>query len=422
MSEFDKIIGYESEKEELTRLCDTLKNRAKYAKLGMNMPQTLLLYGPLGVGKTLMAKAFIAESKRKVFYCKKDKSDGEFITAIKDTFAEAKKKAPSIIFFDDMDKFAEDNLNQNCNKEEFVAIQSGLEDIRGANVFVIATANEIYNLPDSLLRAGRFGRQIHVKVPDYDDSVKIIEHYLENKNIAEDVHAELLARTLQGKSCAVLEDILNEAAMYAGFDEEAEKICLEHVERAIPRVLFKTIPEREKNGRARELAAYHEAGHALVAFRKKQNVCYVSIYNDGKHGGVCFSGKSDRSRDFAEEYSEILISLAGKAAVELQFGEPAAGTDSDMEHAWYILRNHVEKTAVYGFEFTNYAGTWDGNQSHTLLDKSYDKINRLMEACYNECRELLMKNKAALDRLAQALMAKDILFYNDIAHLLLMRD
>ena len=281
MSEFDKIIGYESEKEELARLCDTLKNRAKYAKLGMNMPQTLLLYGPPGVGKTLMAKAFISESKRKVFYCKKDKSDGEFITAIKDTFAEAKKKAPSIIFFDDMDKFAEDNLNQNCNKEEFVAIQSGLEDIRGANVFVIATANDICNLPDSLLRAGRFGRQIHVEVPDYVNSVKIIEHYLTGKSVAEDVHAELLARTLQGKSCAVLEEIMNEAAMYAGFDEEAEKICLEHIERAIPRVLFKTIPEREKNGRARELAAYHEAGHALVVFPSITTGC-TAVYVSAK--------------------------------------------------------------------------------------------------------------------------------------------
>ena len=422
MSEFDKIIGYESEKEELARLCDTLKNRAKYAKLSMNMPQTLLLYGPPGVGKTLMAKAFIAESKRKVFYCKKDKSDGEFIAAIKDTFAEAKKKAPSIIFFDDMDKFAEDNLNQNCNKEEFVAIQSGLEDIRGANVFVIATANDICNLPNSLLRAGRFGRQIHVEVPDYDNSVKIIEHYLTGKNVAEDVHAELLARTLQGKSCAVLEEIMNEAAMYAGFDEEAEKICLEHVEKAIPRVLFKTIPEREKNGRARELAAYHEAGHALVAFRKKQNVCYVSIYNDGVHGGVCFSEKSDRAHDFEEEYNEILISLAGKAAVELQFGEPAAGTDSDMEQAWNTLRDHVEKIAVYGFEYCNHTLRFEYNCSFALLDKSYDRINRLMEACYNECRALLLQNKAALDRLAQALMAKDILFYNDIAHLLLIRD
>ena len=208
-----------------------------------------------------------------------------------------------------MDKFAEDNLNQNCNKEEFVAIQSGLEDIRGANVFVIATANDICNLPDSLLRAGRFGRQIHVEVPDYDNSVKIIEHYLTGKNVAEDVHAELLARTLQGKSCAVLEEIMNEAAMYAGFDEETEKICLEHVEKAIPRVLFKTIPEREKNDRARELAAYHEAGHALVAFRKKQNVCYVSIYNDGVHGGVCFSEKSDRAHDFEEEYTKFSFRL-----------------------------------------------------------------------------------------------------------------
>ena len=82
----------------------------------------------------------------------------------------------------------------------------------------------------------------------------------------------------------------------------------------------------------------------------------------------------------------------------------------------------MEKAAVYVFEFTNYTGFLDENQSHALLDKSYDRINRLMEACYNECRALLLQNKAALDRLAQALMAKDILFYNDIAHLLLIRD
>ena len=106
MNDFDKIIGYESEKEELLRLCDILKNNDKYTRLGIKIPKAILLYGKPGLGKTLMAKAFIAETGRKVFHCKKNKSNGEFVNEIKETFENAIKNAPSIIFFDDMDKFA----------------------------------------------------------------------------------------------------------------------------------------------------------------------------------------------------------------------------------------------------------------------------------------------------------------------------
>lgn len=279
-----------------------------------------------------MAKTVIAELNRKTFYCKKDKSDGEFVTRIKEVFEQAKKETPSVILFDDMDKFAEDNLQQNCNKEEFVAIQSGLEDIRETEVFVIATANDINNLPDSLMREGRFGRRIEVCPPDYDNSVKIIRHYLQGKNISQKVSAEILAYTLQGNSCAALEKVINEAGMYAGY-EDAEEIRLSHINRAILRVIFKTLPVREKNARARELSAYHEAGHALVGLLLEQDVCYVSIYNDGRHGGVCFSKKRKRERNFKEERNDILISLAGKASVELKFGEPATGTGEDMKQA-----------------------------------------------------------------------------------------
>ena len=164
MNNFDRVIGYAKEKEELLRLCDVLKNSAKYTRLGVKIPKAILLYGEPGLGKTLMAKAFIAETGRKVFQCKKNKSNGEFVAEIKSTFENAMKDAPSIIFFDDMDKFAEDNLQQNCNKEEFVAIQTGLEDIVEQDVFVIATANDIFYLPDSLMRKGDSENKLNLQL------------------------------------------------------------------------------------------------------------------------------------------------------------------------------------------------------------------------------------------------------------------
>ena len=111
MNEFDKIFGYENEKQEMRRLCDVLCNRAKYETLGITLPKAILLYGEPGLGKTLMAKAFIAETGRKVFHCKKNNSNGEFVAEIKSTFENAIKDAPSIIFFDDMDNINIQYLN-----------------------------------------------------------------------------------------------------------------------------------------------------------------------------------------------------------------------------------------------------------------------------------------------------------------------
>ena len=213
MNNFDRVIGYAKEKEELLRLCDVLKNSAKYTRLGVKIPKAILLYGEPGLGKTLMAKAFIAETGRKVFHCKKNKSNGEFVAEIKSTFENAMKDAPSIIFFDDMDKFAEDNLQQNCNKEEFVAIQTGLEDIVEQDVFVIATANDIFYLPDSLMREGRFGKQIEFTAPTFADSVKIIQQFLARKQISDEISAQSLAHILSGHSCAMLENVINEAGI-----------------------------------------------------------------------------------------------------------------------------------------------------------------------------------------------------------------
>lgn len=164
MSKFDCVIGYEFEKQELRQIADVLKNKEAYEKLGVSSPKGLLLHGEPGVGKSLMAKALIEESGRPSFICRKDRPNGDFIKAIKSTFTAALRSAPSIVFLDDMDKFANgDEMRRDA--EEYVTVQSCIDEIRGSEVFILATANNIRHLPNSLIRAGRFDRTIEIEAP-----------------------------------------------------------------------------------------------------------------------------------------------------------------------------------------------------------------------------------------------------------------
>ena len=178
MSKFDKIIGYDSIKKELLQICDMLKNKEFYSNLGAKLPNGILLYGDPGLGKTLMAKCFIDESGLKTFVIRKNKSEN-FVEHISDVFNEAKKCAPAIVFLDDMDKFANEDKNHR-DAEEYVAVQSAIDEVKGCDVFVLATVNEYRKLPSSLTRSGRFDRSIEVCSPSSADSIKIIEYYLKD--------------------------------------------------------------------------------------------------------------------------------------------------------------------------------------------------------------------------------------------------
>ena len=161
MSEFDKVIGYEDAKMELKRFCDVLRNPEKYTKLGVTMPSGILLCGEPGLGKTLMARCFIAESGCRVFTLRKEKPNGDFVNQIKETFEKAKTDSPSIVFLDDMDKFAnEDDMHRDA--EEYVTVQSCIDACKGHGIFTLATVNDKHCLPDSLLRAGRFDKVIEL--------------------------------------------------------------------------------------------------------------------------------------------------------------------------------------------------------------------------------------------------------------------
>ncbi len=199
MKEFDAIIGYTAVKRELEQIADVLKNADPYEKLGVAPPRGLMLYGAPGVGKTLMAKALVKASGRKYFVCRKDQPNGDFIKAIKKTFDQAAAEAPSIVFLDDMDKFSNGD-ERRPDAEEYVTVQSCIDKNRDKDVFVLATANNLRCLPRSLLRAGRFDRNIQIDVPHGEDAERITAYYLSQKKFVSDVDAQTIARIMDGRS------------------------------------------------------------------------------------------------------------------------------------------------------------------------------------------------------------------------------
>ena len=216
MSKFDMIIGYGAVKKDLLQIADTLKNQEHYKKLGVSAPRGLLLYGEPGVGKSLMATAVIEASGRQALVCRKDQPDGDFVKQIKETFDQAVENAPSIVLLDDMDKFSNGDP-RHPDTEEYVTVQSCIDEVKGKEVFVLATVNNMRCLPRSLHRAGRFDRVVEIDTPHGHDAAEIIDHYLKSKKVVADVDVKTIARIMDGRSCAELETVIHEAGLSAGY-------------------------------------------------------------------------------------------------------------------------------------------------------------------------------------------------------------
>ena len=411
MSEFDKIIGYKDIKAELIRLCDVLKNNEKYKALGVTPIGGLLLDGDPGVGKTLMANCFIKESGRKAFVCRKNKPDGEFVNEIKNVFTEAIENAPSIVFLDDMDKFAnEDNYHRNT--EEYVTVQSCIDEAKGKDVFVLATTNGTNNLPDSLLRAGRFDTVINVGAPKGEDAVEIVKYYLSQKKSVAEINAEDVARLLNGKSCAELETVINTAGQYAGYQNK-EMIDIDDITRACLRVIYNA-PESAAphNQYMLERTAYHEAGHTVVAeiltpgcvdlvsVRKNTgDICGFTVYQNPDTYWMCKADMENR----------VIAILAGKAATEIIFGEVDTGANNDLHRAFDIVQRFSDNYCSYGF------GYWtDRDNSNSLMTRKEDRVIADMENYYAKAKKLIVENRAFLEAIAKRLQEKDTLVSSEI--------
>lgn len=421
MSIFDKIIGYSDIKSELEQLADVLKGNEMYKKLGVKPPKGLLLCGDPGLGKTLMADCLIRASGRIWFTCRKDLPNREFVKHLRETFLKAKNAAPSIVFLDDMDKFANEDIHHR-NAEEYVAVQSCIDEAKDWDVFVVATANDVLNMPDSLLRAGRFDRVIEVERPSGEDAEAIMAHYAKGRPLSEDLDGKLVSRLLDNCSCAELETVINEAGLYAGFDRSAVvktdhflKACLKQVHE-LPAYALNHIGQKTDD-RSKGQVALHEAGHVVVSeVLDPGSVSMAVIYKaqpDSTFSGLVTTRSSQDVLPLERKEIKIRTALGGKAAVETVLGNHDVGADDDIDNAFMIVRHLVRDTCIQGFK----------NFSYRREDSQQLKYNQEMcaaekvEEYYREVKRIIAQNQVFLERIAAELMEKDVLTLCDIARI-----
>ena len=415
MSAFDRIIGYQTIKEELLQICDMIHNREIYENLGAKLPQGILLYGDPGLGKSLMAKSFITESGLPAYIVRRDKGSDDFIGKITDTFEKAKKNAPAIVLLDDMDKFANED-DRHIDAEEYVAVQAGIDEVKGCNVFVFATVNEIRKLPRSLIRSGRFDRKIEVNSPTDRDAEEIIKYYLAEKKVSDNVNMDDLVKMVSYGSCAELETILNEAAIGAAYARK-EKIEMDDLVKSVLRMQYDA-PDNftKKSSDALKEIALHEAGHLVVSeILTPGSVGLASLRTAGRDST---GGFIHRCMPVRRRAHHILISLAGKAAVELYYsGVCASGCQSDIRKAADNIRDAISESGTCGFGMIDVANHRFPESSESFNSRNESVVQAELERYMFKTREILIKNRDFLEKAAQMLSERETLLYSDIRKL-----
>ena len=411
MRAMDKVIGYQNVKEELYRIVDVLKNPNKYQKLGVSEPKGLMLIGEPGIGKSLLAECFVEETERKSFIIRKTKADGDFVNFIKNTFDEVKKSAPSVILIDDLDRF-ENNDKEKVNGESYIAIQSLIDEIKYDKVYVIATVNNEDLLPASLCRDGRFDKKKYMRSPEGNDAINIVRHYLNKFSYVNEVDAEFVAKILDGRSCATLKNVINEAGIRAGYKGK-DKINMDDILSACLRVIFNA-PEclSDYNYKYIRNIAYHEAGHAVVKeVLEPGTVNIVTVLkHDGDIGGITSSSQDENyynDIDFME--NKVLTLLGGKAATELKYGKVDTGCSSDMDRAYRIVERIIKDYC--GFSFNAHYNYIDPTWAYDNKEK---EIAFKMQEYYNKAKRILVENNDLLEKMADLLVEKKIITYLDI--------
>lgn len=422
---FDDVAGNEEAIASLEEMVDFIKNPEKYKEFGARLPRGVLLYGPPGTGKTLLAKALAGEAKVPIFPV----SGSDFVQVyaglgagrIRDLFKKAKNVGKSVIFIDEIDSLGKKRKgNQLSGSDEgdrtlnaLLAEMSGFKENDG--IIVVAATNRIDVLDEALLRPGRFDRQIEVQLPDVNARYKILKLHGEKKPLGKDVDLEKLATETIYFSGAKLENLLNEAAMMA-VKSKASEINGEHINKAY----FKVLVGDEKVDRShftmqdKEITAFHEAGHALVAKKvsNKNRVTKVSIIpSTNGMGGFSINIPPDKMYQTKDDLlSNIMIALGGRAAEEIVFGTDniTTGASSDLEKATEIT---LAMIGTYGMDsitgLVNYKiiQSLDLNQNENLTKRTKD----LLDILYRDTIKLLKEYKKELLVLSQTLMDKEVL-------------
>jgi cell division protease FtsH len=352
---FEDVAGIEEAKEELSEIIDFLKDPKKFTRLGGRIPKGVLLAGQPGTGKTLLAKAIAGEADVPFFSI----SGSDFVemfvgvgaSRVRDLFVQGKKNAPCIIFIDEIDAVGRhrgaglggghDEREQTLN--QLLVEMDGFESNEG--VIIISATNRPDVLDPALLRPGRFDRQVIVPVPDVGGREKILEVHSRKKTLAGDVDWAVIARGTPGFSGADLENMVNEAALLAA-RADADKISMIHLEQAKDKVMMGAerrsmiITEKEK-----EITAYHEAGHALIAMilPGTDPIHKVTIIPRGRALGLTQQLPEAEKHTYAKSFlvNNLCILLGGRVAEDLIFGEITTGSGNDIERCSGMARKMV---------------------------------------------------------------------------------
>jgi cell division protease FtsH len=439
---FDDVAGCDNAKQELKEVVDFLKNPEKFKKFNVKVPNCLLVGSP-GTGKTLLAKAVAGEAGVPFFSC--CGSDfvmlfvGQGSKNVRDLFNEARKREKSLIFIDEIDSIAKKRGSGGfgTNDEREQTINQLLTEMDGFDsskaVVVIGATNRPDTLDPAILRSGRFDRKVVVELPDYIGRVAILKVHTKNKPMNEDVNLESVAKITAGSTGADLENISNEAAIFA-MRSERDNICMEDFEKAIDKIALgderrtTMMSERQK-----KIVSAHEAGHTLVAFKvgDYDKVKKVTIIPRGLAGGVTVFEPSDERVDFSlysKEYLEnqLCVALGGRVSEELMFGESlvTTGASSDLQHVMNIARRMVTD---YGFSEKLGQVAWKAGTPFQEDNTGYsqqtayeidEEVKAIVNKAYQRTRNILKANKDKLKKLTDALLEKETMSGDEVKDLL----
>ena len=440
---FDEVAGVDEAKQELQEIVEFLKNAKKFQALGAKIPKGVLLLGPPGCGKTMLARAVAGEANVPFFHI----SGSDFVemfvgvgaSRVRDLFDTAKSNRPSLIFIDEIDAVGRqrgaglggghDEREQTLN--QLLVEMDGFDP--NAGVIMIAATNRPDVLDPALLRPGRFDRRVIVDAPDVQGRNAIFKVHLRGKPLEDDINVETLARLTPGFTGADIMNVVNEAAILAA-RRDRSRISMSEFDEARDRVLMG--PERKtrmNSQRKLRVVAYHELGHAIVAamIPNADPVYKITVIPRGMSGGATwYLPKEESLRTKQDMLDDITASLGGRVAEELVFSDVTTGASADLDHATDVARAMVCEYGMSDRLGTLRFGRRHGNPflgRDVMEDRDYseetaraidEEVRAFIDQGYERARHILSENRAKMDEVAEILLEKETLTREEFMALL----
>ncbi len=440
---FKDVAGLKEAKEELIEVVDFLKNPKKFLDLGARIPRGILLMGPPGTGKTLVARAVAGESNVPFFYISASEFVEMFVgvgaSRTRDAFMQAKHASPAILFIDEIDAVGRqrgagmgggnDEREQTLN--QILVEMDGFD--RDTRVIVLAATNRPDVLDPALLRPGRFDRRVILDLPDMNDREAILKIHAEGKTLDKDVDLRRVAMRTPGFSGADLANLMNEAAIASARHSKTSIGQAELLEAAEKVIMGPERKSRVISPREKEITAFHEGGHALVAAAVKDAdpVQKVSIISRGFAGGYTMKlpNEDQHLKTRAQFLADLAMMMGGYASEKLTFGDVSTGASSDLKEASKLARRLVTKYGmsdlgpqVFGdsqeLMFLGHELSNERNYSDKVAADIDEQVHKFLMHAYEIAERVLKTHKTALKKIADTLIEKEVLEQDDFYALL----